>query len=121
MTVSNVKHAEKLVRRAVKQSDDPIGSQYSLFWNEFFGTRRPTQNEVGFVRQALVNLEKRKEVFVLRDDSGDVVSVDRYDCSRAISDPERPSLENYELMIVMHRMLIDMCSEDGAVHSGESP
>lgn len=120
MSIMNVKHAEKLIRRRLRDANGAIGTTDHPFFDVLFHGRRPAHGEVAYCRDALANLEERKTVYVVRGPVGEPVSVDMYDCAKAIVESVRPHLENYELLPVMHQLLIEMSDAKGYVHSGRS-
>ena len=120
MTVMNVKQAEKQIRRQLSRASGVIGSEKKPFLEIFFHGRRPTAAELDYCRQALVNLEQRKCIYVTRGSSGEVVAIDEYNCEKAVARSLRPQLANYELLLVMHALLLQMSGEEGIVRSGRS-
>lgn len=120
MTVMNVKQAEKQIRRQLSRASGVIGSEEKPFLEIFFHGRRPTAAELDYCRQALVNLEQRKCIYVTRGSSGEVVAIDEYNCEKAVARSLRPQLANYELLLVMHALLLQMSGEEGIVRSGRS-
>lgn len=125
MTLSTVGQAEKLIRRRIREFGT-IGDKDRPFMDALLRGVAAGCNETRLLFAALDGLEAHRKVFVRRDPvSGQVISVEEYDCSKdapiepRMPPPPKPPITNYALLIEIHRILRNMATS-GMILNGMS-
>lgn len=128
MSITNENHALQSVRKQLRKKKNAIGSEDLPFLSAFFsqlGGCKPTRDEVNFVRGGVEAGESRGEFYVVRNNLGEIVTVDIFDCSKIESDdePEPPAKQvigNYELLPVLCDLLEKRCNADRVIITGRT-